>query len=177
MSTLKGMIIKNDIRVYQLFNLKLHNDRLFKLFTWITQLGSSASMAFFVLLAFLLQKQLMVPIGQYMVLTALLSQLIVHTIKRLVNRPRPYIVLKDYFIKSPLKCVYSFPSGHTACAYAIGLVFATFFPAFKALILSISLLVALSRIILGVHYPTDVLIGGTISYISYISILKILPLV
>lgn len=176
MNDIKGMIIRNDIRVYELFNLRLYNKKIFKFFSLITNLGSTGSVVFFLLLSAYIEMVSDIAIGKYMFTTVLISQVIVHAIKRIVHRPRPYTVLEEFFIKTPLKCVYSFPSGHTAAAFAIGLVFALFFPPLKWLFLGLSYLVGLSRVVLGVHYPTDVLIGGTISFSAFLISSQIMPL-
>lgn len=62
---------------------------------------------------------------------------------------------------------YSFPSGHTLHAVCFTVVAATYYPALWALLLPFTLLVAASRLILGLHYLSDViagaLIGGTLA--------------
>ena len=57
---------------------------------------------------------------------------------------------------------YSFPSGHTLHAVALTLVIIAHFPTFTTLLLPLTLLIAVSRIILGLHYPTDVALGAVI---------------
>ena len=66
---------------------------------------------------------------------------------------------------------YSFPSGHTITAFAIALSLGLFYPQLQGVLLAVALLIASSRIILGMHFLSDVLAGsaigialGTISY-------------
>lgn len=62
---------------------------------------------------------------------------------------------------------YSFPSGHTAAATVAALLFSTALPLLFPLFLTLAVLIGLSRIYLGVHYPTDVLMGFALGSISF----------
>ena len=93
---------------------------------------------------------------------ALLGSLIINNniIKNIVARPRPYTRLEDLTILIPKPGEYSFPSGHTSSSFAAGVVFFRNLPkkwGVPALVLAI--LIGLSRMYVGVHYPTDVLAG------------------
>ncbi len=55
---------------------------------------------------------------------------------------------------------YSFPSGHTLHAVAFTLVALHYYPLLAWLLLPFTVLVALSRLVLGLHYPSDVLAGA-----------------
>src|ERR1035438_6767906 len=57
---------------------------------------------------------------------------------------------------------FSFPSGHTLHAMAFTVVAVSDFPALASLLVPFTLLVALSRVVLGLHYPSDVLAGAAI---------------
>jgi len=86
-------------------------------------------------------------------------------IKMLVKRPRPFVVLKDVKRnKDDLSFTdpYSFPSVHTSTAFSIATSLTLRYPDKPFLITGLyfySTVIALGRIYLGVHYPTDVL-GG-----------------
>jgi undecaprenyl-diphosphatase len=75
------------------------------------------------------------------------------------RRLRPGVAHPDVrLVVAPLD-EYSFPSGHTMHAVAFTCVFAAYFPALLVPLAVFSVLVAVSRVVLGLHYPTDVLLG------------------
>ena len=66
---------------------------------------------------------------------------------------------------------YSFPSGHSITSFAIALSIGMFYPDLQIVLLAVALLIASSRIILGMHFLSDVLAGSAIGillgYFSY----------
>ena len=60
---------------------------------------------------------------------------------------------------------YSFPSGHTLHAVTITLICLSALPMLGAFLVPIMLMIALSRVILGLHYPTDVLVASGLGYV------------
>ncbi|MBN2794281.1 MAG: phosphatase PAP2 family protein [Clostridia bacterium] len=105
------------------------------------------------------------PQGFHALKVILMTQIIVQGIKRLIHRIRPYFKIKDLNIENPPTCQYSFPSGHTASAFSIAFGLSNFVPSLQIFFLGTAILVGLSRMILGYHYPTDVLIGFIIPLI------------
>ncbi|MFP4516233.1 MAG: phosphatase PAP2 family protein, partial [Desulfovibrionales bacterium] len=57
---------------------------------------------------------------------------------------------------------YSFPSGHTLHAVSFTIVVMAYFPVLGLVLIPFSVLIALSRLVLGLHYPSDVLAGSCI---------------
>ncbi|WP_413772350.1 phosphatase PAP2 family protein [Psychrobacter sp. FDAARGOS_221] len=79
-------------------------------------------------------------------------------------RPRPYQVHQVIVLGERPLDVFSFPSGHTLQAVLFTSTLGSYFPELLPIMLPFALLVALSRMVLGLHYPTDVLIGACIGY-------------
>jgi undecaprenyl-diphosphatase len=105
------------------------------------------------------------------------SHIIVQIIKKIINRSRPQQVLNDVNTFDIRLYSYSFPSGHTTAAFSIAASIAFLFPAFAVLALSAAGLVGISRMYLGVHYPTDVLIGTLLGFASAFYIHKLFLLI
>ena len=60
---------------------------------------------------------------------------------------------------------YSFPSGHSITAFAIAIAIGLFYPYLQLCLLVVALLIAASRIVLGMHFLSDVLAGSTIGVV------------
>jgi membrane-associated phospholipid phosphatase len=78
-----------------------------------------------------------------------------------IHKPRPFVTYPDLVTKYTKAGSYSLPSGHTAMAFSTAVSISLLYP--KWYVIAPSLLwassVAYSRMYLGVHYPTDVLLG------------------
>ena len=108
----------------------------------------------------------------HMGLTALIGLLIYKITKHYSERDRPFVRHAGQVnCAMPPLDRYSFPSGHTLHAVSFTLVLCSYFPQMVWVLLPFAVLVALSRMILGLHYPSDVLagalIGGVLAMLSF----------
>lgn len=88
------------------------------------------------------------------------SHLPVAVIKKKYPRLRPYLVLPHTNIcKKPLTD-HSFPSGHTTAVFSVVIPFAAAAPALSFILLPLAGIVAVSRMYLGLHYPSDCAVGA-----------------
>ncbi len=98
----------------------------------------------------------------HMAATGVLALTLYKALKRWTRRPRPYAA--DVRIRAwvaPLD-EFSFPSGHTLHAVSFSIVALAYYPWFAPLLVPFSAGVALSRVVLGLHYPSDVLAATVI---------------
>jgi undecaprenyl-diphosphatase len=102
-------------------------------------------------------------------LTLVVTIVLVQVVKRRVvrarpheeARTRPHVVVPDRF---------SFPSGHAAATMSLAFIHATAFPSLSLPLLALAVLVGLSRVRLGVHFPGDVLVGQLIAIVTGIAV-------
>ncbi len=83
-------------------------------------------------------------------------------LKHGTSRPRPYQVVPAIAAGATPLDAYSFPSGHTLHAVAFTMVAASHYPALAGLLALFTALTAASRVVLGLHYPSDVAAGGLV---------------
>lgn len=112
----------------------------------------------------------------HMAATGVLALTLYKLLKRWTRRPRPFAA--DMRIRAwvaPLD-EYSFPSGHTLHAVSFTVVALAYYPWLAPLLLPFTLGVALSRVVLGLHYPSDVLAATVIGVLLGTGSLQLLPL-
>jgi undecaprenyl-diphosphatase len=105
-----------------------------------------------------------------MLLTGGLALGLYRLLKRWTRRPRPFRSCDGVIARVPPLDEFSFPSGHTLHAVSFTIVALAWFPTLAPLLLPFTALVAASRVVLGLHYPSDVLaaigLGGVLGAVS-----------
>ena len=94
---------------------------------------------------------------------------------RTLGRERPFVGLVGIECAMPPLDRYSFPSGHTLHAVAFTIVATGFVPVLAWVLVPFTLLVAASRVVLGLHYPSDVLVGALLGAALAVGSFALLP--
>lgn len=167
---LNNEIMNFDSAVYN-FIISFKSNFLTNIFKFITFFGSSIPLISICIISFLFIKNKKIPmyISINLIVTAIFNLLLKNIIRR--NRPVGYRLVEE--------TGFSFPSGHSMASMAFyGLIIYLVFKYVKnkyakiALCTFFSILIVaigISRIYLGVHYPSDVLAGFMIS-LSYLTL-------
>lgn len=98
----------------------------------------------------------------HMAIAGLSGTLLYKWLKGKTLRPRPYEVRQEVRLAGLPLDKFSFPSGHTLHAVIFSEVALHYYPELLWVLLPFTFLVALSRVILGLHYPSDVLAGALV---------------
>jgi len=145
---------------------------LTRLFRLISRLGDGMFWYALILMLALFAGHRGVLAALQMTAVGLVAALLYRTLKRWTKRPRPFRAhaeITPYI--APLD-EFSFPSGHTLHAVSFSLIALAWFPWLAPLLVPFTVLVAISRIVLSMHYPSDVLaatlIGGALAGASFL---------
>lgn len=98
----------------------------------------------------------------HMTATGLLASAVYKCLKTRSGRPRPYLRLPRLRLTQPPLDAFSFPSGHTLHAVCFTCVASHYWPEMGAPLAIFTTLIAISRLILGLHYLSDVVAGAAL---------------
>ena len=108
-----------------------------------------------------------------MILMAALGVVAYKQIKKRTVRPRPFVSYRS--IKQGARTLdqFSFPSGHTMHEVAFTLLLVPLYPVLGLFLIPFTILTGLARIVLGLHYPSDVFMGAALGLFNATLILTL----
>lgn len=139
----------------------IRSDILTPIVVFITHLGDKGAIWMVLAIALALPKK--TRRASVLTLMALLVSYIINNVvlKNAVARTRPYEVIDSLQLLIQRQKDFSFPSGHTASSFAAAVVLYRRLPKkYGVLLMVLAVLISLSRLYVGVHYPSDVLCGA-----------------
>ena len=152
-------------------NRRLRHRPATRVFRVVSRLGDG--IAWYALMAALLAVSGVsaVPAVAHMMLAGLAGTLLYKWLKGATERPRPYQAEPAILCLTAPLDRFSFPSGHTLHAVIFSLVVTAYYPALAWVVFPFTALVAASRLVLGLHYPSDVvagaLLGALVAWLSF----------
>jgi undecaprenyl-diphosphatase len=151
-----------DLSLCRLLNRANGREYVGRFFALFSRLGDGVFWYTLMLLLPLLYGVAALAVSLHMALTGAAGLLIYRWLKARTSRPRPFMVSDNIIRRVPALDEYSFPSGHTLHAVAFSLVLLSHLPEWFWVVVPFTALVAMSRPVLGLHYPSDVLAGAVI---------------
>jgi len=131
---------------------------------WVSKTGDGYAYFALGLLIWMLEPKA----GQLFFFTALLGfafEVPVYLLlKNTFKRNRPFNILENFSSYIAPSDKFSMPSGHTAAAFVFVTICSHFYPDYTSFLLAWASCIGLSRVLLGVHFPGDVIAGGLLGY-------------
>lgn len=172
---MKNRLKKFDNLFIDLINNKMKTKHLDTFMYRITHLGGAVGISLLVFSIILFGGKKIRIIGFEALISLTICQSIVYSLKMILSRERPYEILEHLNTFGIELKDYSFPSGHTAASFSIATTLALNIPKLAIYVYFIAMVIGISRIYLGVHYPTDVaaamILSFTTSFIVHLYLL------
>ena len=133
------------------------NPFLDTLFFLVTYVGSSVFWIVMVILFWMENKK---KVSVYLLMVFVIDSVTSFLLKIAFFRPRPYDVLPISILGLDTDLGPSFPSGHSQRAFSGAMIIGSFYKKYRIPLFLLAILVAVSRVYLGLHYPLDTLVGA-----------------
>ena len=167
-------ILQADQEILLWIQMYIRHESLTPFFRFITHLGDKGIIWIIISIMLLIRKDTR-RAGFLSLISLACSFIIVNLfLKNYVARIRPYDFLNEVELLIERQRDFSFPSGHASSSFAVAVIL---FQCFKKrtgiLALVLASMISFSRLYIGVHYPTDVIVGIIIGTIVAILVYRI----
>lgn len=169
-----NFLLQLDTGIFLLLNNGFpHNGVFDALFNLLTGIGNYGAVWFIVAVVFLIIEEVKDHKGLLALLFSSAAVLVIvdRLLKNFFHRMRPEMVLTNIHVTPDPSANFSFPSTHAAIAFSGAYILSKRYPSFRAVWYLVAVGISFSRIYLGKHYPSDVLVGAFIGWcIGYVSL-------
>lgn len=158
--------VKNfDVKTYTWCMTRKNAPSIAQVSRWVSKLGDGGPYAVLGLLLAMLEPSYGLTVLMVGVCAYLIELPVYWVLKNSIKRDRPHIQqgFRAFIVPSDK---FSFPSGHTAAAFVMATTLSFFYPTFALAYYALALLIGTSRVLLGVHYPTDIIAGMVLGLTS-----------
>lgn len=167
-------IMKKDKEILKKINEKTEGKIILDIMEILTHVGDSLMVIIFssmlILFGELSHINVLKMAGLEALIILMVSGILVRVAKRVVKRERPHNIQKFIDLLVVKVKDYSFPSGHSTGIFSIAFAILFNIPQFGLFFLFIAFVVAISRVIINVHYPSDVIAGFLLSLLCSVII-------
>jgi undecaprenyl-diphosphatase len=160
-----GRMDQIEFPVCAIFNRFCQREILCPLFVWISRMGNGVFWYFFMVFLPVCYGRDSLNVEAQMLFAGLINIVFYTCVKSQTLRLRPYQANTALMWPVPPLDNYSFPSGHTLHAVAFTFILVSHSPVLGWVTIPFTILVGLSRVVLGLHYPSDVLAGGFLGFL------------
>ncbi len=150
-----------DHRMFHWCVARKHREQMVVCGRWVSRSADGHLYALAAVLAMALSQWDLVKV---LLIGFTIERIIYFILKNCLKRRRPEAAIPSFTSAVRPSDQFSFPSGHTSAAFFMLSISAVFFPEFFGLLLVWALAVGASRVIIGVHFPTDILAGASLGY-------------
>ncbi len=172
----KIRILDLDLKGCLYFNHLSHSQQVASFFKMISRLGDGVFWYVMLAMVWLIEGLWYGLQILYLLLGGSIGTTLYKYLKRKTTRPRPYQVHQVIILGERPLDHFSFPSGHTLHAVMVSILLGYIQPLLIILMMPFTILVALSRMILGLHYPSDVIVGALIGAVVASGVIFTAPL-
>jgi undecaprenyl-diphosphatase len=147
-----------DNTIFHFINSSLRNPFWDGFMVFLNRLPAMEIILAIALLMFIFGRKSLWRLGGSLFIGSALEYLSIWVLKISFHRPRPYLSLAELNLLMPREHTFSFPSGHATYAFMVATILFLYSKRFFWLYI-LAFLFAFSRIYVGLHYPSDVLVG------------------
>lgn len=158
----KIKMLNLDLKGCLYLNSLSHSQKIALFFKVVSRLGDGGFWYAMLLLVWIYKGWAYGSTLLYVMFGGAVGTLVYKILKHKTTRPRPYQVHQVIVLGERPLDHFSFPSGHTLHAVMATVVLGNAVPALLVVMVPFTVMVALSRMVLGLHYPSDVIVGAVI---------------